>query len=88
MKKYHLELRRRSSIGDTMVASIIIPASDNMNALLNGQKAFEDKFKEHGYEVWDCGMFVGCDVMERDILIGNNNDETIDLGLHITKIEE
>ena len=88
MKKYHLELRKRSSMGDTVVASIIIPALDNMNALLNGQKAFEDKFKEHGYEVWDCGMLVGCDVTERDILIGNNNNETIDLGLHITKIEE
>lgn len=87
MKRYYLELRRRSILGDTVVANIVIPSPNNMTALLNGQRAFEDKFKEYGYEVLDCGMYIGDDVTERDILIGNDEYETIDLGLHIIKVE-
>lgn len=87
MKRYHLELRRRSILGDTVVAKIIIPSPDNMTALLSGQRAFVDKFKEHGYDILDCGMYVGSDTTERDILIGNDSGETVDLGLHIVKVD-
>ena len=86
MKRYHLELRKRDVSGDVVIKKIIVPSEDNMTALITGQIVFEDKIKERGYEILDCGMFVGSDVIESDIFIRNEHGETVDLYIRIIKI--